>query len=226
MKIITGASKGIGKFLLKKYIELNEEVVGTYWNSEPTDNKEHYFKVDITNEMSIINFINSIKERADKISLINCAGINYNSITLKFDFSEWKNVFETNIHGTFLITKHILPIMREQNFGRIINIASVTSQKGTVGTSAYSSTKSALWGLTRVVANENATKGVTCNCLNLGYFNIGMITQVPENILNEIIKTIPQKKLGDPINIYNAINFLTESDYITGTEININGGLY
>ena len=116
--------------------------------------------------------------------------------------------------------------MREQLYGRIINLASVTAQKGVIGTSAYSSSKSAIWGFTKVVANENATKGITCNCLNLGYFNIGMISMVPENILNEIIQTIPQKKLGDAVNIFNAINFLIESDYVTGTSININGGLY
>ena len=91
---------------------------------------------------------------------------------------------------------------------------------------AYASSKSALWGMTKVIAKENASKGITVNNLNLGYFDIGMISEVPENILDSIIQLIPVKKLGDPKNILNAINFLIYSDYITGTSIDINGGLY
>jgi acetoacetyl-CoA reductase/3-oxoacyl-[acyl-carrier protein] reductase len=226
MIIITGASRGIGKFLFNSFIHKKDLVIGTYWLTEPHENSEKYFKVNITDESSIISFISNLKDKLSKITLINCAGVNYNSLVYKFDFNEWKRVFETNLHGTFLIIKHILPLMREQKYGRIINISSVTAEKGVVGTAAYSSSKAALWALTKVTANENATKGITCNCLNLGYFNIGMISEVPEGILNEIIQTIPQKQLGNPSNIFNAVNFLVESDYTTGTTIDINGGLF
>ena len=116
--------------------------------------------------------------------------------------------------------------MREQKFGRIINFSSIVAQKGIPGTSAYASSKSALWGLSKSIAIENANKGITINNLNLGYFNIGMITDVPEKFLSIIKKEIPMGELGNPENILKAINFLMGSDYITGTSIDINAGLY
>lgn len=119
-----------------------------------------------------------------------------------------------------------MQIMRANGFGRIVNFSSVVPQIGMPGTISYASSKSALWGFTKVVAKENAQKGVTCNCLDLGYFDIGMITEVPPDLLDKITVSIPMKKLGDPINIYNVIDFLISSDYITGSTIDINGGLF
>ena len=116
--------------------------------------------------------------------------------------------------------------MRKESFGRIIFLSSVVAQIGTPGNVAYAASKSALWGMTKVIAKENATKGITANCINLGYMNAGMISTIPEDILNDIINSIPQKKLGDLYNITNAIDFIIKSDYITGTNIDINGGLY
>lgn len=225
MIIITGASRGIGKFLFNKFFEKKMDVVGTYLNTEPIENKEFFSRLDITNEESVQSFFSVNNDRLKNLVLINCAGINSNGLVTKFELTNWKQVIETNLTGSFLMTKHILPIMRKQNYGRIINISSVTAQRGSVGTAAYSSSKAALWGFTKVVAIENASKGITANCLNLGYFDVGMISEVPVQILDQIIATIPQKKLGNPMNILNAINFLIESDYITGTGIDLSGGL-
>jgi NAD(P)-dependent dehydrogenase (short-subunit alcohol dehydrogenase family) len=95
------------------------------------------------------------------------------------------------------------------------------------GTSAYAASKSALWGMTKAIAVENASKGITINNLNLGYFNIGMIEQVSQDVQDSIKKQIPvNNEFGNSMNIYNAINFLFNSPYITGTSIDINGGLY
>lgn len=227
MIIITGASRGIGKYLLCKYISEGKSVVGLY-NSTIPDRAiaQYYYKVNICNEDEIVNFIKKNSEKIENLVLINCAGRNSNSVAHKTELEAWENVNRTNLTGVFLITKHLLPIMRAKGFGRIVNFSSVVPQIGTPGTISYASSKSALWGLTKVVANENATKGITCNCLNLGYFDLGMISEIPSELLEKIIETIPMKKLGGAINIYNAIEFLINSDYITGTDININGGIY
>lgn len=226
MIIISGASKGIGKYLFEKFKSEGKEVLGLFNSTQPSSNYEYYHKVNLLDEDQIINFINGISINLKDIILINCAGTNYNSMAHKFDYLEWKKVFEINTHGTFLLIKHILPLMREQKYGRIINFSSIVPQIGTQGTAAYAGSKSALWGMTKVISNENASKGITINSLNLGYFNIGMISEVPESILESIVQTIPMKKLGNPNNIMNAINFLVDSDYITGTTIDINGGLF
>ena len=226
MIIISGASRGIGKYLLGKFIEENKDVIGLYNNTKPEGNIDNYYKLDITNEDEVDKFVSSYTDRLNNITLINCAGSNYNSMAHKFDLNERKKVYETNTNGTFILMKSLLPTMRQEQFGRIINFSSVVPQIGTMGTSAYAGSKSALWGLTKVIANENAQKGITANCLNLGYFDIGMIAEVPEEVLNSIVTQITAKKLGDPVNIYNAVTFLINSDYITGTSLDINGGLY
>jgi len=226
MIIISGASKGIGKYLLDKFHSEGHEVTGLYNSTLPILKPELYQQVNLLEEDQIVKFIEANLDQLKNITLINCAGTNFNSMSHKFDFSAWKKIFDVNTHGTFLLTKHLLPIMREQKYGRIINFGSVVPQIGTMGTAAYAGSKSALWGITKVIAKENASKGITINSLNLGYFDIGMISEVPENVLNSIIEMIPKKELGNPQNILNAVNFLMSSDYITGTTIDINGGLY
>ena len=115
--------------------------------------------------------------------------------------------------------------MREQGYGRIINFSSIVAQKGIPGTSAYAASKAGLWGMTRSMAAENAGKGITINSLNLGYFEIGMITEVSDEYQEVVKKKIPTGKFGDPKNILNALNFLIESDYINGSSLDINGAI-
>lgn len=138
----------------------------------------------------------------------------------------WDKVIDTNLKGTFLFCRAMLPFMRKQEWGRIINISSIVGQIGIPGTIAYSTSKSALFGLTRTLAVENAAKKITVNVLALGYFDIGMISVIKHDLQERIKESIPLKKFGDPRNIELAIRFLIESDYCTGTVININGGLY
>ena len=123
------------------------------------------------------------------------------------------------------VIRNVLPIMREQNYGRIINLSSIVAQSAIPGTSAYAASKSALWGLTKSISAENASKGITINNINLGYFDIGIIRDVPEKLLREIVNNIPFKRLGKPEEIVNTINYLINTEYITGTSIDLNGGL-
>ena len=227
MKIlITGASKGIGSFLTTKFIADGNEVFGTYNSTVPPASEFHLTKVDITDPGEVRKWVEKTCSNNDQIVLINCAGTNYNAFAHKADIGKWKSVIDVNLIGTFNVISAVLPFMREKGYGRIINFASIVPQKGIPGTSAYAASKAGLWGLTKSIAAENAKKGITVNTVNLGYFNIGMISEVPEEILSGIVKTIPVQKLGDPENIYNAVNFLVKSDYINGTSVDINGGLF
>lgn len=137
MIIITGASRNIGKYLFEQYSE-KEEVVGTFFKTQPngTFSKSNLFKVDIADFNSVTNFFKEIENTLQKITLVNCAGISYNSFAHKSDPFEWKNVIETNLVGTYYMIRVFISKMREQNFGRIINFSSVVAQKGTPGVSA------------------------------------------------------------------------------------------
>ncbi|MFH0896405.1 MAG: SDR family oxidoreductase [Bacteroidota bacterium] len=223
MKIITGASRGIGKFLFEKFQAEGEVVYGTYQTTMPDEkNSQLISKVDISNYDEVVSWIKSLPKEG-KIELINCAATNYNAFAHKADPVKWKKTIEVNLIGTFNVISAILPEMRNDNYGRIINFSSVVAKMGVAGTSAYASSKAALWGLSKSIAVENASKGITINSLNLGYFNIGMISDVPVEIQEKIKEKIPGNAFGNPINIYNAVNFIVSSDYINGENIDING---
>jgi len=227
MIIITGASRGIGKYLLTRYVTDGQEVIGLYHRTKPEDYSDLMFKVDISRTSEINAFIEDLQERRpNNTVLVNCAGINYNKYAHKADPVLWADTINVNLIGTFNMINALLPIMREQGYGRIINFSSVVAQIGISGTSAYSASKSGLWGLTKSLVAENASKGITINNLNLGYFKIGMFNEVTSDLRDQIIERIPMKKFGDPKVIYEAVKFLVENDYLNGTSIDINGGLY
>lgn len=227
MVIITGASRGIGKYLFCEFQKIGETVYGTY-NSTPVEDKnhKHFQKVDISCNDQVENWIEHLKPNLNNIVLINCAGINYSSVAHKANLEKWTNVINVNLIGTFIVINKVLPIMREQNYGRIVNLSSVVAKTLVPGTSAYAASKAGLSGLTRSIAAENAKKGITINNLNLGYFNIGMIEAVSQDYQELFKKKIPFGEFGNPVNIFSAIKLLINSDYINGTSIDINGGLY
>lgn len=224
MIIITGASKGIGKFLFDSF-QTEELVIGTYLNSKPTENLDKYEKLNVCDIEEISNFIQNNTEKLNDITLINCAGISYNAFAHKSDPEKWKEVIETNLFGTYNFIRALLPIMRQQKFGRIINFSSVVAIKPTPGVSAYSASKSALWGLSKSVAVENAALNVTINNINLGYSELGMIETVPEEYKKSIIAQIPAGTFCEPGDILNTVNYLRETKYITGSSIDLSGGI-
>lgn len=224
MLIVTGASRGLGRFLLQHYTE-SEPAVGTYLTTPPSSELE-LVQVDVTNEDDVKRFFEHVAPRMQNITLVNCAGTNMNSRLGKFEVSDFRHVVDVAVTGSFLMTKHALPFMQRENFGRIINISSVVAQTGVPGTVAYSASKAALWGMTKTVAKECVASSITCNCLTLGYFDIGMISEVPEKMKAIILSSIPMKKFGDPMNIVHAIDFVRKSDYLTGSCIDLNGGLF
>lgn len=221
MYIIVGASKGIGKYLYTELSKRGESVIGTY-NSNKVE-KDNFYHLNLEDEESINNFYAIIESKCELINLIICSGLNYNSFAHKTDMSSWRKVIDVNLIGTFSILSKFLPMMRSQNYGRILTFSSVVAKMGVHGTSAYSASKSALWGLNKAIAMENATKGITINSVNLGYFDIGMIQDVPESYQTIIKETIPTKKFGDPQNILNAVDFIVKSDYMNGANFDLNG---
>ncbi len=227
MILITGASKGIGKYLFKELVVNKLPVLGTYNKTDQsTEDKELLFKVDISNYIEVDNWINNIRSRLNQIVLINCAGINYNSFAHKADIDKWNKVIDVNIKGTFNVIHRLLPIMREQNYGRIINLSSVVTSLPTVGISSYVASKSAINGMTKVLAKENASKGITVNAINLGYSYIGMgINEISKKNQQILLKSIPAGRFCKPEEIFETVSFLINNEYVNGSIIDINGGL-
>ncbi len=227
MIIITGASGAIGLKLFKYYYEKSSDTIGTYNHFKPeVKGEDKLFKVDISVYSNVESFINSIRNNLNRICLINGAAVTHDAFTHKSDPDKWAKTIETNLIGTYNMIRVLLPIMREQEYGRIINLSSVVAQRGAIGTSAYAASKAGLSGLTKAISIENAGKNILINSLNLGYMEEGMAQRIPDEIRDEIRNIIPLKKFGPTNDIILAIDFLINSSYITGTGININGGLY
>ena len=225
MIIISGASRGIGKYLFETFRKENIDAIGLFNSTKPERFSEYYYKIDIRNFQEVEKTITSIISDVDNLVLINCASINYNAYAHKSEPAKWKDVIETNLIGTYNLIRCVLPRMREINQGRIINFASVLAVKGTPGVSAYASTKSAFVGLSKSISVENANKNITINNINLGYSVLGIIREVPEKFKEKLMNEIPIGRLCNPNEILSTVNYLINTGYITGESININGGL-
>ena len=236
--LLTGASGGIGRNCVKPLLDAGYDLVLHYHNNlellvEHLDGikvkkRIPCLKADLTKEDEVQELFACIHDTVGPVDiLINNAGVSSSGMSWKLSIDEWNHTLNSNITTAFLASKHAIPMMRERQWGRIINIASVVAQIGMPGTSAYAASKSALYGFTRSVAKELANKNITVNTLSLGYMETGMIETVTEEFKNEIIDKIPMKKLGSIDSIVSSILFLIseESSYITGQDIGINGGL-
>ena len=221
MKVIFGASGGLGKYLYEYYLE-KEDCVGTYNKNKIFDD---LLKCDVTSSADCANFFKCLPNH-DNITVINATGYSYNAFLHKSDPDKWSSAIDINIKGCFNIIQSAILYMKNNEGGNIINLSSIVGQISVPGTSSYAASKSALTALTRTAAAENARNNIFINNLNLGYFDRGMIELIPSSARDEIIKSIPFRKLGDPKEIVRAVQWLENSEYVTGTCIDINGGLY
>ncbi len=228
MILITGASKGIGRYLFLRFKRDGLTVKGTF-NSTTLEferDMNDYRKVDVSNYEDVKEFIDSLKGTLSQIVLLNCAGISYNSFAHKADIEQWGRVVDVNLKGSFNVIHELLPIMRNQGYGRIINFSSVVATLPTPGVSAYAASKAGLLGLTKSLAAENASKGITVNAINLGYVNLGMgVNDVPMDYQVKMKSQIPAGRFCEPEEVYNTVKYLIETEYVNGTAIDINGAL-
>jgi acetoacetyl-CoA reductase/3-oxoacyl-[acyl-carrier protein] reductase len=225
--IIVGASGGIGQYLVQEFSK-KYRVIGTYFSASPSGLAEgaEYYKVDVTNSEEVTSFLNGIGPSLSMPVMIYAAGISPNNVTSKIVDQDWHDTFAVNLTGAMYSSRAILPWMRKLEYGRLIFVSSVLSRIAVAGTLGYSVTKAGLNSMVKVIAVENASKGITSNAIALGYFEIGIINAVPEDYLkNHVIPEIPLKRLGDPSNITSTVNFIIDSDYLTGSVIDLNGGM-
>ncbi len=233
--LITGATGGIGAALVKIYHENGYNICASGTSKKKLNLlKDNYserlkcVKCDLLKDGDIENLATEAQEFYGTTNiLINNAGITKDNLFLRMKNDEWHSVLNINLNGNFKLTKIILKEMIKNRWGRIINITSDAAKIGNAGQSNYVASKSALEGLTRTIANEVASRGVTVNCVSPGFVKTDIIETIDKNRLDSMLNKIPLGRMGKASEIASAVFFLSseESAYITGQVLHINGGL-
>jgi len=239
--LITGSGQGIGKAIAFTFahegakiavndIPFNEaKAMETVEELRKIGVEAELFLADVSKENEVNSMVGKVIGRFGRVDiLVNNAGINRDGLLHKGNLANWEAVMAVNLTGPFNCTKAVLPSMRTQGYGRIVNLSSLTARIGIFGTGYYATTKSGLIGLTKVTAVENVKKGITCNALAPGYINTDMMNKYPEDQLKTLIASIPMGRFAEPKEVADAALFLASdsSAYITGAVLDINGGSF
>ena len=231
--LITGASGGIGLRIAKSLISSsfnmvlqgNRNMEALMALQELHPDRVRVVSADISS-MDGIALV--VKAAADCDAVLHCAGIPSAGISWKVSSEEFRKVNAVNYEAPFFLSQGIIPSMRKKNWGRIVFFSSIVAQTGIPGTTAYSASKSALFGLTRTLASELGANNITVNCIAPGYMDEGMIREIPEAMRAEIIAKTPVAKLSDTDGIVKMVELLlsNEANSITGQVLSVNGGLW
>ena len=239
LAIITGGTRGIGKQIALtfakegyniaiNYRTENEDLKNTKKEIEENNVKCFTFQGDVTNFKDCEQFVKQIVEEFGNIDvLVNNAGITRDTLLMRMKEEDFKQVIDTNLIGTFNVTKNVISYMMKARSGRIINISSVVGISGNAGQTNYSASKAGIIGFTKSLAKEVASRNITVNAVAPGFIETQMTAVLKEDIKEEIAKKIPLKRMGTPQDVANVVKFLASNDssYITGQVINIDGGM-
>lgn len=237
--IVTGGTRGIGRAIALKLADHGANIVINYRNSdkeaeelkailEEKGVKVLAVKCDISNFEDSKNLMDKCKEVFGKIDiLVNNAGITKDTLIMRMKEEDFDNVIDVNLKGTFNCAKHASAIMLKQRFGKIINMTSVVGIAGNAGQVNYAASKAGVIGLTKSLAKELGSRGITVNAVAPGFINTDMTASLSEKVKEEASKNIPLKRLGEPEDVANLVGFLASdaANYITGQVINVDGGM-
>jgi 3-oxoacyl-[acyl-carrier protein] reductase len=231
--VVTGGARGIGKKICQTFLTEGASVYIFDVNQEEGEKTVRQFqsayrgsrviflKVDITDEASVDKATGEIIEAEGKIDiLVNNAGITRDNLILRMSLEDWKKVIDINLTGAFICSKHIARYMIKNRSGKIINISSIVGVHGNAGQSNYSSSKAGIIGLTKTLARELAGR-------NIGYIETEMTEKLSDRIKEKLMEQIPTGRLGSVDDVAKTVLFLAsdDSNYITGTVINLDGGM-
>ena len=233
--LITGATGGIGKALVKKFTSLEGNILATGTKNEKLDLLKKEFpeinilKFDISEHSKIEEFIENVNSQLTSLDVVvNNAGITLDNLSLRMKNEEWQKVIDINLTSTFLLCKYATKKMLKNKYGRIVNITSIVGHTGNIGQANYAASKSGMIGMTKSLAIEYAKKNITLNCVSPGFIQSNMTDKILESIKAVLTSKIPMSKLGSGEDVANTVAFLSSdaASYITGETIHVNGGMY
>jgi 3-oxoacyl-[acyl-carrier protein] reductase len=237
--IVTGAGRGIGHAIALRLAGEGCRVA-VVSRTEPNANKtaeeintKHMglaipYAVDAADFGAVKSLVERILTDFSRVDiLINNAGLTRDGLSMRMSEADWDAVLDTNLKGAFAFIQAVERPMMKQRSGRIVNIASVAGLMGNAGQANYSASKAGLIGLTKTIARELASRGVTCNAVAPGFITTDMTEVLSQEIKDGVVKNIPMAKFGEPGDIASAVAFLAsaEAKYITGQVLTVDGGM-
>ena len=238
--LITGGARGIGRAIALKLAGRGADIAildaGGPELSEQTADELRALGVralaiqcDITDYEQVVKAVTRVKEELGGVDiLVNNAGITRDKLALRMSPEDFDAVLSVNLKGTFLMIKALYADFMKKRAGRIVNIASISGLMGNAGQANYSASKAGVVGLTKTIARELASRGVTCNAVAPGFIETPMTANMNQDALEEACKSIPLRRMGKPEDVANVVAFLASDDaaYITGSVVNVDGGFF
>jgi 3-oxoacyl-[acyl-carrier protein] reductase len=238
--LVTGGSRGIGRETCIKLASLGATVIVNYAsNSGAADQtvadilasggKAEALGFNVADAKAVEEAIKTIIEKYSKVDiLVNNAGIARDGLIVRTSEDDWQQTIQTNLSAAFYCSKAVAKSMMKARAGKIVNISSVIGETGNAGQVAYSASKAGLFGLTKSLARELASRNVNVNAVTPGYIQTDMTNELPESQREQLLSQIPLGRLGTTSDVAELIAFLCcpESSYITGQVFAVNGGMY
>ena len=236
--LVTGASRGIGAAIAQELAARGYRVIGTATTDGGAEKINQALSahegcrgvnLNVTDVTAVDALIDSIVKNDGGLHvLVNNAGITRDTLAMRMKDDDWDAVIDTNLKAVFRVSRTAIRPMMKQRFGRIINITSVVGASGNPGQANYAAAKAGVAGMTRALARELGSRGITVNCVAPGFIATDMTAELPEEQKNALKSQIAMGDLGQPSDIAHAVAYLASAGagYVTGQELHVNGGMY
>jgi 3-oxoacyl-[acyl-carrier protein] reductase len=236
--LVTGASRGIGAAIAQTLAERGLKVIGTATTAPGAEKITQALAAHAGCEGRVLDvnetgagdaLVEAIVQQHGALHvLVNNAGITRDMLAMRLKDDDWDAVLDTNLKAVFRMSRAVMRAMMKQRYGRIVNITSVVGASGNPGQSNYAAAKAGVAGMTRALARELGSRGITVNCIAPGFIETDMTGKLSPEQHKALLGQIPLGQLGSPADVAHAVAYLAspEAAYVTGQELHVNGGMY